>query len=320
MTDKYLVTGVAGFIGSHIAQELLRQGNEVIGIDNLSTGNVRNLEEFTHHTLFHFVKGDVRDSKICHAALRGVRYVLHQAALGSVPRSVDDPWTAHDNNVNGTLTLLEASRLHAVERFVLASSSSVYGGHQGWNGCHELLPPTPRSPYAASKVACEAYCRGYSDVYDIETVSLRYFNVFGPRQNPNGPYAAVVPRFIQAALNKCDEPMTIYGDGTQTRDFTYVSDVVRLNIEAATKLESAYSGAAINAGTGKTTTITGLAHIVQDVCAAGEGCQIKYTKHRAGDVSASRSNTFRLRSVLDFRHEVALRDGLVRTVEWFQSA
>ncbi len=227
---KYLVTGGAGFIGSNIVAELLKRGNEVRVLDNFSSGKRENLRDFSRD--IELIEGDIRSYHIVSQAVKGVEVVLHQAALPSVPRSIKDPITSNDVNVNGTLNILDASVLNGVRRVIYASSSSVYGDNPELPK-HEGMLPNPLSPYAVSKLAGEKYCSVFSQIYGLETISLRYFNVFGPNQDPSSQYSAVIPKFIRAMLNN-EQPL-IFGDGKQSRDFTYVSNVVDANILSATQ-------------------------------------------------------------------------------------
>src|SRR2546421_2129233 len=229
----WLVTGVAGFIGSNLLEALLHLGQTVRGLDNFATGKAKNLDEVKgavspeQWARFQFVEGDIRNPKVCHAACAGVDYVLHQAALGSVPRSLEDPLTSHEVNVSGTLHMLLAAREQRVKRFIYASSSSVYGDHPGLPKL-EAEVGHPLSPYAATKLADEIYARTFARCFGLETIGLRYFNVFGPRQDPAGPYAAVIPKWIAALLQ--NEPVYINGDGETSRDFCYIANVVQVNL------------------------------------------------------------------------------------------
>ena len=227
---KFLVTGGAGFIGSNIVEDLLKRGYSTRVLDNFSTGKRENLKPFEKD--IELIEGDIRSFHIVAEAVKGVDIILHQAALPSVPRSIKDPITSNEVNVVGTLNILEAAREHKVKRVVYASSSSVYGDNPELPK-HEGMLPNPLSPYAVSKLAGEKYCSVFSRLYGIETVVLRYFNVFGPRQDPNSQYSAVIPLFVKAIMS--DKQPTIFGDGTQSRDFTYVANVVEANILAATK-------------------------------------------------------------------------------------
>jgi UDP-N-acetylglucosamine/UDP-N-acetyl-alpha-D-glucosaminouronate 4-epimerase len=307
-----LVTGGAGFIGSHLTRRLLQDGCTVRVVDNLSTGFRRNLDEVWDN--IEFLEGDVEDSLVAGAAAEGVDIVYHLAALPSVPRSMKDPIATHRANVNGTLQLLEASRRAGVRRFVYSSSSSAYGDT-------EVLPkaesaePLPRSPYAASKVAGELYTLSYARAGMIEGVALRYFNVFGPRQDPNGPYAAVIPLIFRAAINGV--PLTIYGDGEQTRDFTYVDNVVEGNVLAGTGSASRVNGHCVNLGAGSRLSLLELVRLVEEV--VGQPVQRHHAPPRAGDVRDSQAHLERARTVLGYSPRVTVREGITRLWEWYKS-
>src|SRR5437868_9007440 len=251
-TSKFacLVTGGAGFIGSHLVEELVRLGHNVRVVDNLSTGVEANLAPVADD--IDFIMGDLCDPRVSARATNGVEIVFHLAALPSVPRSLKDPWGSHDANVNATVRLLEAARAAGVRRVVYSSSSSVYGDTPVLPKA-ENVEPLPRSPYAASKLSGEQYVLAYARGGLVEGVALRYFNVFGPRQSPEGPYAAVIPRLFSAAID--GEPMRIFGDGTQTRDFTYIANVVRANRLAAEGPTARVSGQAVNVGAGARTSL-----------------------------------------------------------------
>ncbi len=257
---KYLVTGGAGFIGSNIAEALVSRGEGVVVLDDLSTGHEANMESFRSNVTF--VEGDIRDAETVARALDGVDYVLHQAALASVPRSIENPILVNDVNVNGTVNMLEQSRLAGVKGFVYAASSSAYGDSETLPKREEMLP-RPLSPYAVSKLAGEYYCSVFSTVYGLPTLSLRYFNVFGPRQDPASQYAAVVPIFISKLL--LGERPTIYGDGEQSRDFTYVSNVVEANLLAARSAGAAGQKAPVRGFT------PGRCEALPGRCRAGKG-------------------------------------------------
>ncbi|MBI4715913.1 MAG: SDR family oxidoreductase, partial [Nitrospirae bacterium] len=253
----YLVTGGAGFIGSHIVEALRERGDRVRVLDNFSTGKRGNLPVTT--PLLEILEGDFRDPETCRRAMAGVTYVLHQGALPSVPRSIADPLTSHEVNVTGTLNLLIAARDAGVRRFVFASSSSVYGDTPTLPK-HEEMIPNPMSPYALNKLAGEYYCRIFHRLYGLSTVALRYFNVFGPRQDPTSQYSAVIPKFISALM--AGKAPVIYGDGEQSRDFTYVEDCVRANLLAC-EADDAASGEAINAACNRRTTLNELFRVIQ---------------------------------------------------------
>lgn len=295
-----LVTGGAGFIGGHLSAALAR-GCKVRVLDNLSTGRPENVPDGVE-----FIRADVRSRDAVRAGLRGVDYVFHEAALPSVARSVEDPLSTHDVNVNGTLEVLEACRVHDVPNLVFAASSSAYGDSPVLPK-REDMPIRPLSPYAASKVSAEAYVAAYARVYGLRSVSLRYFNVYGPRQDPNSPYAAVVPRFIRAAIR--GEPLPINGDGRQTRDFTYVDDAVQANLLAAA---SSLKGEAINIAGGKQVTILALARTLGRVL--GRRLPLAHAPARPGDIRHSRANLRLARDLLGYSPKMGLLAGLRETV------
>jgi UDP-glucose 4-epimerase len=302
-----LVTGGAGFIGSHLVDALLAQGRRVRVLDNLSTGTLDNLA----HSLagVEFIAGDLRDFEACVHACRGVEIVLHQAALPSVPRSIADPLTSHAVNVDGTLQLLVAARDAGARRFVFASSSSVYG-NTDVSPKHEGLTPRPLSPYAIQKLAGEQYCRVFHALYGLETVALRYFNVFGPRQTPESPYAAVIAKFTAAALR--GEPVTLNGDGGHSRDFTYVANVVQANLLAA--LMPGVAGRVYNVGCGASHTLLDLCRGIER--ATGRPMVVRHGPDREGDVRHSRAEIGAARRELGYDPAVGFHEGLERTVRW----
>ncbi len=307
---RYLVTGGAGFIGSNIAEELVRIGEEVVVLDDLSTGNASNMDSFINDITF--VEGDIRNGDIVAHALSGVDYVLHQAALASVPRSIENPALVHDVNVNGTLTMLERSRIAGVKCFVYAASSSAYGDSEALPKTEEMIPK-PLSPYAVSKLAGEYYCSVYSNVYGLSTVSLRYFNVFGPRQDPSSQYAAVVPIFISRLLE--GGRAIIYGDGEQSRDFTYVKNVVDANLLAAR--HNAAQGQMINIACGSRYTVNELYSRIRDLL--GSTDEPVYEESRPGDVKHSQADVSRARELLGFSCRVSFEEGLEKTVDWYRN-
>ena len=311
----YLVTGCAGFIGSHIVDRLLTDGHVVRGMDNMSTGFADNIAYLKAHQAadkFTFLDTDIRSLDDCKAATGGVDYVLHQAALGSVPRSLKEPLRYHENNVTGVMNLLEASAQHKVKTLVMASSSSVYGNTAVLPKV-ETMTKTPISPYAVNKAVGEDYARIYTENYDLPTVNLRYFNVFGPRQNANSQYSAVMPLFISAAL--ANEPIHIHGDGEQTRDFTFVDNVVDANLNAC-HVAAEFQGHAYNIGCGGRISIKRLAETICDVI--GSKSEIVYDPPRAGDVRDSQANVeFGTRAgIID--EFVGLEAGLERAVAWYR--
>jgi len=306
--DTYLVTGGAGFIGSHIVDELVRRGESVRVLDNLSTGKRENLAGVIEQ--IEFREGDIRSLETVRCAIQGVDYVLHQAALPSVPRSVADPLTSHEVNVTGTLNVLIAARDAQVKRLVYVSSSSVYGNSPTLPK-HEKMPTNPLSPYAVSKLAGENYCRAFYQVYQVPTVILRYFNVFGPRQDPTSQYSAVIPKFIQALLH--GEPSTIHGDGMQSRDFTYVANVVQANLLACEK--DAAVGEVMNVACGEAHTLLDLHRELEDLIS--KSIPPTFTATRAGDVKHSLAAIERAENLLGYKPIVGWNEGLRRTVIHF---
>jgi nucleoside-diphosphate-sugar epimerase len=306
-----LVTGGAGFIGAHLAERLLADGHNVRVVDNFSTGhrgNLRGLESDIE-----IIEGDIQSYERVATAVRGCEIVFHQAALPSVPRSVQDPLTSNASNVIGTLNVLLAARDAGVRRVVFASSSSVYGSNRELPK-HEGLAPTPISPYAVAKLAGEGYCRSFSEVYGIETVALRYFNVFGPRQDPLSHYAAAVPKFITALLNG-DAPI-VFGDGEQSRDFTFVSNVVEANLCAVDAPGA--SGKAYNVACGERITLNALLDGLRGL--TGRQIEADYRPDRPGDVRDSLADLTRARTDLGYQPTVAFREGLARTFAYYEAS
>ncbi len=308
----YLVTGGAGFIGSNIVEELLRRGEKVRVLDNFTTGKRENLAPFLER--IEVVEGDLRSYHQVREAVGGVDVVLHQAALPSVPRSVRDPLTSDDVNVHGTLTLLHAARDAGVKRLTYASSSSVYGNTPELPK-HEGMTPNPRSPYAVSKLAAEQYCRVFADLYGLETVSLRYFNVFGPRQDPTSQYSAVIPKFITAML--CGKRPVIYGDGLQSRDFTFVRNVVEANLQAAT-VDLPERGVFVNCACHGRTSLNELVQELNTIL--GTRIEPEYGPERPGDVKHSFAAIDQMIAALGYQPTVSFADGLRATCDWYCSA
>jgi UDP-glucose 4-epimerase len=306
----YLVTGGAGFIGSNIVRELLSRGERVRVLDNFATGRRENLHDVGDQIELH--EADIRDLGAIQPAFDGVDYVLHQAALPSVPRSVQDPVGTTETNVNGTLHVLLACRDAGVKRCVIASSSSVYGANPELPK-HEGMRLLPISPYAASKFADEGYAAAFSHVFGLETVCLRYFNVFGPRQDPASQYAAVIPLFITAMLE--GKQPTIFGDGEQSRDFTYVANVVSANLKAATA--SGGSGGAFNVACGERVTLNELVTHINDIM--GTSIEPVHLEDRPGDVKHSLADITAARDAFGYEPVVGFRAGLERVVEWYRA-
>ncbi len=298
-----LVTGGAGFIGSHLVDALVRRGDRVTVLDDLSTGRLDNVA-----TGVELVVGDVADGDVVRRAVAGAEVVFHLAAHRAVLRSVEDPLSTDRVNVHGTLTVLDAARRAGVRRVVYASSSSVYGGTAPLP-TSEDAPMNPRSPYAVSKVAGEAYCRVFSHLFDLETISLRYFNVYGPRQRSDSAYAAVIPLF-EHALASGQRPL-IYGDGRQTRDFTYVDDAVEANLAAAEAPSSQCSGRAYNVSGGHRVSLLDVLGVLSELI--GGRSDPEFTDSRPGDVRHSEADLSAARADLGYRPSVALVDGLART-------
>lgn len=306
---SHLVTGGAGFIGSHLAQELVRRGERVRVLDDFSTGRSENLLEVIEQ--IELVEGSVADPATVKRAVEGVRFVLHQAARPSVPRSDQDPLGTHKANVTGTLNLLVAARRAGVSRVVYASSSSVYGDSLALPK-EERMQPEPRSPYAASKLAGELYCQVFYKAYGLETISLRYFSVFGPRQDPTSEYAAVIPRFITSMLN--GRPPTIFGDGKESHDFTYVQDVVEANLRALQAPQA--PGAVINIARGERHTLLELLALLNEIL--GTNFEPTFAPERRGEVRHTRASTILASGLLGHQPKVSFREGLDRAVEWFK--
>jgi UDP-glucose 4-epimerase len=305
---RVLVTGGGGFIGSNLVRALVERGDDVRVLDNFSTGQRANLAELAGD--IEVVEGELRSYERVHAATRGVEVVFHQGALPSVPRSVQDPLTTSAVNVEGTLNVLLAARDEGVRRVVCASSSSVYG-NSGELPRFETAHPDPISPYGVSKLAAERYCVSFSRVYPLETVALRYFNVFGPNQDPTSQYAAVVPRFITAIAD--GRPVTIYGDGEQRRDFTFVENVVDANVAAASA--ERVSGAVLNVATGRPTTVNELAEAIGSLL--GRSVERDEQPERTGDVRDSWADIARARELLGWEPRTGLDEGLRLAAEYF---
>ncbi|MBK8316679.1 MAG: SDR family oxidoreductase [Acidobacteria bacterium] len=305
----YLVTGGAGFIGSHIVETLVNRGEKVRVLDNLMTGKHENIANFEDR--IEFILGDIRDFKALGKAVDGVDTIFHEAAIPSVPRSVEEPQLNHDSNVNGTFNLLLAARDAGVRRVVYAASSSAYG-EIGTGEKKEDQLPSPLSPYAVAKLVGEYYCQVFTRVYGLETVSLRYFNVFGPRQDPSSPYSGVISKFVTTLLNG-DRPM-IFGDGEQSRDFTYVANVVDANIRAAESADAV--GEVINLGVNQRTTLNQLLSELQKII--GTNINPQYEPPRAGDIRHSLADISRAEKLLGFKPLIGLEEGLKATVDWYR--
>jgi len=312
LTGTYLVTGGAGFIGSHIAAALAGAGARVRVIDDLSTGHPENLEEIGGRV--EFVRGSLNDADALSRALEGVEVVFHEAAIPSVPRSVENPSETHRACADGTLSLLLAARNAGVRRLVYAASSSAYGD-QPTSPKVETMRPDPLSPYAAAKLVGEYYCQVWWRSYKFETIALRYFNVFGPRQDPGSPYSGVISLFVKA-LMRGDRPV-IYGDGNQTRDFTYVSNVVDANLRAAESSKGV--GEIINAAVGEQITLNELLGVLKKITGRTD-VEPEYRQPRTGDILHSLADITKARELLGYEPTVGLEEGLRKTVEWWSQS
>ncbi len=309
--QTYVVTGGAGFIGSHLVERLVRDGNFVRVVDNLITGKRSNLAHLPPDS-YTLIEASITDPAALDQAFAGADYVLHQAALPSVPRSIDDPLTTHEFNATGTLNVLIAAKNNGIKRVVYAASSSAYGDVEGEYKV-ETMSPRPLSPYGVSKLAGEYYCQAFTQVYGLETVALRYFNVFGARQDETSQYAAVIPRFVTAIM--AGKPPTIYGDGTQSRDFTYIDNVVHGNLLALTAPDA--PGHTMNLATGGRITLLELADKVNALL--GTNIAPEFVPARKGDIKHSRASIEKAADLLDYAPIVDFDTGLARTVEWFKN-
>ncbi|MBX3011954.1 MAG: SDR family oxidoreductase [Caldilineaceae bacterium] len=307
---NYLITGGAGFIGSNLVHELVERGERVRVLDNFSTGRRQNLLDVERD--IELVEGDLRSSETCRHAVQGMDVVLHQGALPSVQRSVTDPFTSHDTNATATINLLVAARDAGVQRFVYASSSSVYGDSPTMPKQEEMTP-RPKSPYAVAKLAGEHYCRIFWELYGLETVCLRYFNVFGPYQDPTSHYSAVIPLFIRAMA--AGKAPTIYGDGTQSRDFTYVRNNVHANLLAATQPD--VGGQIFNIACGQRYSLLDLMTTLNQIL--GTSVEPNFDRSRSGDVKHSLADIQKAQAQLHYQVQVDFYEGLRRTVAWYQT-
>jgi UDP-glucose 4-epimerase len=309
--SKVLVTGGAGFIGSNLTEALLKQGHRVRVLDDFSTGKRENLLYDETYPSLEMVEGDIRDLAVCQKAMKGIEHVFHQAALPSVQRSVEDPLGSNAVNAGGTLNILFAAREETVKRVIYASSSSIYGDTPTLPKLEEM-PANPLSPYALQKYIGEQYCRLFYQLYGLETVSLRYFNIFGPKQDPASVYSAVIPRFIDALLK--GHPPLIFGDGEQSRDFTYIDNVVRANLLAMSAEH--LQGEAINIACGKRVSLNQLLNILKEI--VGSKVSPTHEEARKGDVKHSLADINKGKRLLNYDPQVGIEMGLKKTVEFFQ--
>lgn len=308
--DRFLVTGGAGFIGSHLVEYLLKKGaRHVKVLDNFSTGSRDNIAPFTDDARFELIEGDIRDLQVCRRAMEGVDYLLHEAALGSVPRSINDPLTTNDVNINGFLNVLVAARDAGIKRMVYAASSSTYGDHPGLPKIEEQIG-NPLSPYAVTKYVNELYASVFSLTYGFHCIGLRYFNVFGPRQNPKGPYAAVIPLFIQAALQH--QPASINGDGETSRDFTFIENVVQANIKAVYAPLEKHE--VVNVACGGATSLNDLWKMITENI--GVKLDPVYAPPRKGDIKHSLASIEKATALFGYTPAIEMKKGLKATIAW----
>lgn len=316
--QKVLVTGGAGFIGSHLVDRLLADNNQVVCLDNFSTGREVNLMQALQHPNFRLIEGDIRNYEDCQAAVDGVSYVFHHAALGSVPRSINNPVTTNEVNVSGFVNVITAAKEAKVKRFIYAASSSTYGNHPGLPKVENLIGQ-PLSPYAVSKYVNELYAQVFGQIYGMETIGLRYFNVFGERQDPEGAYAAVIPRFIKALINK--ESPVIYGDGNHSRDFTYIENAVQANLLAASTENPAALNQIFNIAYGEATTLNQLAHNITQLLSGYipdfGNIQVQYGPERAGDIRHSLANIEKAHNLLGYTPAYNVERGLNKSIDWY---
>jgi UDP-N-acetylglucosamine 4-epimerase len=313
---KIVLTGGAGFVGSHIAEALIANPNvsKVRIVDNLSTGDIRNISPLFSNIKLEFLRADIRFYKECENAVAGMDLICHQAAIGSVPRSIDNPLYSHDNNVNGFLNIIEAGKNAGIKKVVYASSSSVYGDSPDLPKIESKIGK-PLSPYAATKYINELYAEVYAKCYGMSFTGFRYFNVFGPRQNPNGPYAAVIPLFVSAALSS--KSPIINGDGTITRDYTFVKNVVKANVNALLKEQESSGSEIFNIACGKTITLNKLWEIILEI--TGESILATHVPQRKGDILQSLADISKAEEKLFYSDLIQLHEGLIETINWYKT-
>jgi Nucleoside-diphosphate-sugar epimerases len=317
--SRVLVTGGAGFIGSNLVESLLQSGNLVVCLDNFSTGKRENLKEFKNHPAFRLIESDIRDYNVCSHACEGIDYVFHQAALGSVPRSINDPVSTTDVNIGGFVKMLFASKEAGVKRFIYAASSSTYGDHPDLPKVEEKIGK-PLSPYGITKYVDELFAENFSKIYNIEVIGLRYFNVFGRRQDPDGAYAAVIPKFVKMLMNH--ESPVINGDGTCSRDFTYIDNVIQANNLAAMANSRAAVNQVYNVAHGERTTLNELFSMIQEIAGRSDREILKikpvYGPERAGDIPHSQASIEKARKLIGYSPSFSMSEGLEEAVEWFR--
>lgn len=310
--SRFLVTGAAGFIGSNLVEAILRLGYRVRGIDNFSTGKRENIEVFLQNSNFEFLEGDIRDFDMCMKACKGIDYVLHQAAWGSVPRSIEMPLLYEEINIKGTLNMMEAARQNNVKKFIYASSSSVYGDEPNLPK-KEGIEGNLLSPYALTKRTNEEYSKLYTEIYNFDTYGLRYFNVFGKRQDPEGPYAAVIPKFIKLLLN--NERPIINGDGRQSRDFTYIENVIEANLKAC-KASHEAAGQAFNIACGKREYLIDVYHELCNLL--GKNIEPIFGPERLGDIKHSHADISKAKELLGYNPDWDFEKGIRAAIEWYK--
>lgn len=314
--NSFLVTGGAGFIGSHIVEYLLDSGaGKVRVLDSLATGLQSNIDRFSGNAAYEYMQGDIRDVDACHRACEGIDYVSHQAALGSVPRSIKDPVTSNDVNINGHLNMMTAARDAGVKTFIYASSSAVYGDEPNLPKREEKVG-NPLSPYAVTKKTNELYAATFADLYGMKVIGLRYFNVFGPRQDPNGPYAAVIPLFVSGILN--NTPVYINGDGEQTRDFTFVDNAVQANVRGMLTDNEAAFGHAYNVAVGENFSVNFLYESIRKMLGKDGQHEATYREPRSGDIRNSLADISKAQNLLGYQPTQRFLDGLQQTVNFFK--
>ena len=315
---KILITGGAGFIGSNLCHKFVEQNNEVVCLDNFLTGRRENIKDLINKNNFKLLEGDIRDIDTCKKSVKNVDVVFHQAALGSVPRSINDPITTNAINVSGFLNMLKASDEEGVSRFVYAASSSTYGDSESLPKIEEKIG-NPLSPYAVTKLVNELYANVFSNLYSIETIGLRYFNVFGQKQDPEGAYAAAIPRFVKAFIDY--QSPIIHGDGEQSHDFTYIDNVLQANELAATTENQAAVNQVYNVAFGENTTLNELVPLLRELLAKFDAkiseVKIEYGEDRVGDIKHSLASIAKASSLLEYRPEYSLQKGLSEAIEWY---
>ena len=318
MTRTILITGGAGFIGSNLCEYFISKGDKVVCLDNFSTGHRRNIQGLLNHPNFKLIEGDIRNSEDCINAVNGVDFVLHQAALGSVPRSINDPITSNDVNVSGFLNMLVAARNAGIKRFVYAASSSTYGDSESLPKIEDKIGK-PLSPYAITKYVNELYADIFSKTYGLETIGLRYFNVFGRKQDPNGAYAAVIPKFVMQLVN--GESPVINGDGNYSRDFTYIDNVIQMNELAMSTTNSEAINTVYNTAFGDRTTLNDMVAYLKEFLSKYDASineiPIIYGPNRAGDIPHSLASIEKAKKLLNYNPKFSFKDGLKEAVEWY---